>query len=114
MSTPIEQLIEKDLETFLSVLSEKKELTSENVVELSAYIAANFMRIIYTKQKSISKEEINGVIGIISNLLNDWFQGEITNDEYQEISKKSLSLLQDTGFDEKSQLFFRNLLADNK
>jgi len=113
MSTPIEILIEKDLETFLSILSEKKQLTNERVVELSAYIAANFMRIIFTKQKSISKEEINGVIGIISNLLHNWFGEDLTWSDYENISKQSLNLLQDVGFEEKSQLFFRNLTATN-
>lgn len=109
MSTPIEQLIEKDLETFLSILSEKNQLNTETLIELSAYVAANFMRIIYTKQKEISKQEINGVLGIISNLLNEWFQNELTISDYEEISKKSLSLIQDTGFDEKSQHYFRQL-----
>lgn len=114
MSTSIEQLIEKDLETFIAHLSQNNQLTVEKVVELSAYIAANFMRIIYAKQKSISEIEINGVIGIISNLLNMWFKDDITHTDYEEISKKSLSFLQDTDFDKKSQLFFRNLLAEKK
>lgn len=111
MSTPIEILIEKDLETFIPYLSKKNQLNTDTLIELSSHIAANFMRLIYTKQKSIAKEEINGVIGIISNLLNDWFENQLTKEDYISIQKKSLDLLKDTGFDEKQQIYFRNLIS---
>lgn len=107
---PIEQLIAKDLDTFVMALQEKKRLTIDEVCTLSSYIAANFMRIIYAKQKSISTAEINGVLGIISNWLNESFENQFTEEDFMTISKQSLELLKDISFDQKSKNYFSQLI----
>ena len=110
MSQSIEVLIKKDMEIFVSMLAEREELNSESIITLSAHIAAQFMRIIYTKQKTIAIEEVNGVLGIISNILHEWFEDQITTEDYEKISKRSLDFLKDTDFDEKSRIYFSNLV----
>lgn len=106
----IEKMITDDLHHFLQVLEEKNKLQVEQVIELASYIAANFMRIIYTKQKNIQTEEINGVLGIVSNVLHSIFGDAFTQSDYQQIAQKSLDHLKDVGFDDRSQDYFRQLL----
>lgn len=111
MSVSIEQMIDEDLHLFLSHLERKNKMNVESVVELASYISANMMRLIYTKQKSISKDEINGVIGTMSNCLYSIFKDNITQEDYKKIATTALSLLKNTAFDEQSQLYFRSLVV---
>lgn len=109
--TNIEDLIAKDLDTFITALQNNNRLTVEEVCTLSAFIAANFMKIIYAKQKSISATEINGVLGIISNILNQWFDNQFSEEDFLSISEKSLQLLQNTSFEQDSKKYFSNIVA---
>lgn len=111
-SIPIEQMIREDLHYFLAHLERKKRMDVEHVIELSSYIATNFMRLIYTKQKEISTEEINGVIGITSSILHEIFGDEITNKDYKKMADNTLLFLKNTDFDNKSQSYFRELSLD--
>lgn len=106
---PIEQLIKKDLELFLYHKSQSK-ITVEDVIEIGAYVAANFLRIIFTKNKELKPEEINGVFGIVSNVYNELFENQLTQTDYKELSSKALKLLKDTDFEQNSKRFFAQII----
>jgi len=106
----IETLIRTDLETFLNFKNHQGNLTIESASEIASYVGANFLRIIFSKNKELKKEELNGVFGIISNVYNDLFEGQFSQSDFENISKKALDLLSDTNFDQNSKIFFLNLI----
>ena len=110
----IEDLIALDLQTFLNLKTKNETISINDALEIASYVSANFMRVIYSKNKSIEKHEINGVFGIVTNFYNSYFEGQITEDEFQEMAKKSLQLLQNTAFDEMSKTFFNNIISNSK
>lgn len=112
MTKPIEELIPLDLTTFLELKSKNAGINSEAAIEIGAYVAANFMRIIYTKNKTITKEEINGVFGIVSNFYHEFFEGQLLKEDYVTMSEKAMKLLNDTGFDENSKRFFQQIIDE--
>lgn len=107
--TPIEHLIKKDLELFLYHKSQTK-LTQEDAINIGAYVAANFLRIIFSKNKELQPEEINGVFGIVSNVYHDLFENQFTQSDYEKISNHALDLLKDTEFEQKSKMFFAEIM----
>lgn len=109
----IEDLIALDLQTFLNLKTKNETISIDDALEIGAFIAANFMRIIYTKNKKIKQVEINGVIGIVSNLFNTYFNDQITDKDFQDMSQKSLQLLQNTDFDQVSKDFFNNIITSS-
>lgn len=115
-SQNIEDLIALDLQTFLNLKTKNEVISIEDALDIASYVSANFMRIIFTKNKSIEKNEINGVFGIVSNFYNIHFEGQITEKEFQDMSQKALELLQNTAFDEMSKSFFQKIIseAENK
>lgn len=112
-STPIEILIKKDLELFLYHKS-LETLTTEDAVEIGAYVGANFLRIIFTKNKELKPEELNGVFGIISNVYNDLFEEQFTQNDYKKLSNRALELLKDTRFEQNSKVFFWKNIGKQK
>lgn len=108
-ATPIETLIKNDLELFLYHKSQSK-LTVEDAVEIGAYVGANFLKIIFTKNKELKPEELNGVFGIISNVYNDLFKEQFTQNDYQQLTLKASELLKDTDFEQNSKVFFGKIL----
>lgn len=109
-STNIAQLIQNDLETLLYYKSKKEEISVEIAIEIAAYVAAKFLRIIFAKNKEIKPEELNGVFGIISNVYSDIFQNQLLKTDFELISKTALELLQDTDFDSNSSNFFKSII----
>lgn len=109
-TTNIEQLIKEDLETFLHYKSLQHEISVNDAVEIAAYVGANFLRVIFAKNKDVTPEELNGVFGIISNVYRDLFDGQLTKEDYKKISLLAFELLKDTDFDSKSRLFFSNII----
>lgn len=109
-SSNIEHLIHKDLETLLYYKSLKSEISVNIAVEIAAYVAANFLRIIFAKNKEIKPEELKGVFGIISNVYNDIFKDQLEKADYEKISEMALTFLQDTDFDNNSKVFFKNII----
>jgi len=107
--TPIEQLIKKDLEFFLYHKSQTK-LTLEDAINIGAYVAANFLRIIFSKNKELQSEEINGVFGIISNVYQDLFKNQFTQSDYERLSSQALDLLKNTEFEQNSKIFFAEIM----
>ncbi|UUV21648.1 hypothetical protein MG290_13215 [Flavobacterium sp. CBA20B-1] len=106
----IAQLIQKDLETLLYYKSKKDKISVNNAIEIASYVAANFLRIIFAKNKEIKPEELNGVFGIISNIYNDIFQNQLQPADYEMISTKALELLNDTDFDQNCKAFFKSII----
>ena len=109
-SSNIENLIQKDLETLLYHKSLKGEISVNIAVEIAAYVAANFLRIIFAKNKEIKPEELKGVFGIISNVYNDIFKDQLEKEDYEKISSKALNLLKDTDFDNNCKVFFNSII----
>lgn len=111
----IEDLIPLDLQTFLNLKAANNSTISiDDALEIAAFVAANFMRIIYAKNKKIEKHEINGIFKIVTDFYTIHFDGQITEVEFQEMAKKSLQLLQNTAFDEISKTFFTNIISESK
>lgn len=110
-TTSIETLIKNDLELFLYHKSLSK-LTIEDAVEIGAYVGANFLRIIFTKNKELKPEELNGVFGIISNVYNDLFDKQFTQNDYEQLALKTSDLLKDTHFEQNSKVFFGKILGN--
>lgn len=110
----IEDLIAIDLQTFLSLKTKNDTISIEDALDIAAYVSANFMRLIFTKNKKIEKNEINGVFGIVSNFYNTYFEGQISKKDFENMSKKSLQLLQNTAFDEMSKTFFQQIISEAK
>ncbi|WLD22687.1 hypothetical protein NU10_08050 [Flavobacterium dauae] len=106
-SSNIEQLIRTDLETLLYHKSLKNEISVTSAIEIAAYVAAKFLRIIYTKNKEIKTEELNGIFGIISNIYNELFSNQLKIDDFKKISSLALDLLKDTNFDVNCKAFFK-------
>ncbi|MBA5793262.1 hypothetical protein H1R17_08100 [Flavobacterium sp. xlx-214] len=111
-SKNIENLIKTDLETFLHYKSLKGKVTVNDAIEIAAYVAANFFRVIFAKNKELKPEELNGVFGIISNVYNDLFENQITKNDYKKISTLTFELLKNTDFDQLSTSFFKNLIQN--
>lgn len=111
-TTDIKELIKNDLETFLYHKSLKENITINNASEIASYVGANFLRIIYAKNKEITKEELNGVFGIISNVYKDLFGDQITTSDFQSIVTNTMELIKDTNFDENSRNFFSNIIQN--
>lgn len=109
-STNIESLIRKDLETLLHHKSLKDEISVNNAIEIAAYVAANFLRIIFARNKEIKPEELNGVFGIISNIYKDLFNNELQQTDYEKISSMALDFLKDTDFDNNCKIFFKSII----
>ena len=109
-SSNIEHLIQKDLETLLYYKSLKSKISVNIAVEIAAYVAANFLRIIFAKNKEIKPEELKGVFGIISNVYNDIFKDQLEKADYEKISEMALTFLQDTDFDNNSKVFFKSII----
>lgn len=109
-SINIEHLIKKDLETLLYHQNLKGKISVNNAVEIAAYVAANFLRIIFAKNKEIKPEELNGVFGIISNIYNDIFKDQFQSSDYENISSMALDFLKDTDFDSNCKRFFKNII----
>jgi len=109
-SKNIENLIRKDLDTLLYHKSLQEEISTKIAIEIAAYVAANFLRIIFAKNKEIKPEELNGVFGIISNFYNEIFNNQLEKDDYKNISEMALNLLNDTDFDNKCKTFFNNII----
>lgn len=112
-TTNIESLIKNDLETFLHYKSLKGNLSINDATEIASYVAANFLRIIFAKNKELKKEEFNGVFGIISNIYNDLFSDQFTNEDYKNMVDISLKLLNDTNFDNNSKIFFSSIIKNS-
>lgn len=110
----IEDLITLDLQTFIQLKMENDTISIDDVLEISAYVSANFMRIIYTKNKKIESAEVNGIFGIVSNFFNTYFEGQITEEEFKNMTIKSSQLLQNTDFDEMSKAFFSKITNSQK
>lgn len=109
-STAIETLIKNDLETFLYYKSLQNEVSVNDAIEIAAYVGANFLRVIFAKNKDLKPEELNGVFGIISNVYHDLFGSQFGKEDYERISRLALELLKDTGFDSKSRSFFTTII----
>lgn len=109
-SSNIEQLIRIDLETLLYHKRLKNEISITNAIEIAAYVAAKFLRIIYAKNKQITTEELNGVFGIISNIYNELFSNQLEIVDFEKISSLALDLLKDTAFDKNCETFFKDIL----
>ena len=109
-SSNIEHLIQKDLETLLYYKSLKSEISVNIAVEIAAYVAANFLRIIFAKNKEIKPEELKGVFGIISNVYNDIFKDQLEKADYEKISEMALTFLQDTDFDNNRKVFIKSII----
>ena len=107
----IETLLPHDLETFLYLKSKgNKTLTITDALTIGAYVAANYLRMIYMKNKTVTPEEINGVFGLVSNFYNLYFENQLQESDFLQMSKQSLELMQDTEFDQKSKAFFQNIV----
>ena len=113
-SQNIEDLIALDLQTFLNLNAKNNNISIDDALEIAAYVSANFMRIIYAKNKSIEKHEINGIFGIVSNFYNSFFDGQITEEEFKDMANKSTQLLQNTSFDEMSKAFFNKIITESE
>jgi len=109
-STAIENLIKKDLETFLHYKSLQNEISVNDAIEIAAYVGANFLRVIFAKNKDLKPEELNGVFGIISNVYKDLFDNQFQKGDYEKISLLAFELLKDTDFDSKSRSFFTSII----
>lgn len=109
-STAIENLIKKDLETFLHYKSLQNEISVNDAIEIAAYVGANFLRVIFAKNKDLKPEELNGVFGIISNVYKDLFDNQFQKEDYEKISLLAFELLKDTDFDSKSRSFFTSII----
>lgn len=110
----IEDLITLDLQTFINLKMKNDTISIDDVLEISAYVAANFMRIIFTRNKQIEDQEINGIFGIISNFFNSYFEGQISETDFKIMTEKSSQLLQNTNFDEMSKAFFNQIIDQEK
>lgn len=104
----IEVLIHNDLDRLLQTKSKQGELTVNKAIEVAAYVAAKYLRIIFTSKKEIKPDELNGVFGIISNFYNEIFDNELQKTDYEKISSFALNLLQNTDFDTKCKEYFNN------
>jgi len=109
-SSNIEQLIRIDLEALLNHKHLKSEISIANAIEIAAYVAAKFLRIIYAKNKEIKTEELNGVFGIISNIYNELFSNQLEIADFEKISFLALDLLKDTDFDKNCEAFYKEIL----
>ncbi len=109
----IEYLINLDLQTFLELKNKKGSINVEDALEIAAYVGANYLRIIFNKNKEVKKEEVNGVLGIISNCYHHLFEGQLEQQDYITISEKIKTLLSDTNFDQRSKDFFLEITKEN-
>lgn len=102
----IEKLIYDDLGYLLKKKSKNGELTISIVIEVASYVAAKYLRIIYSKNKEVKPDELNGIFGIISNFYKASFDDHLHADDYKKISSLALNLLTDTNFDNNCKNFF--------
>ncbi len=112
-SKPIEEVLSEDLTTFLQLKEKDGHINSADALEIGAYVAANYLRMIYTRNKSVTEAELNGVFGLISNFYNVYFENQLTHYDYEQLSKKALELLRDTDFDKNSRAFFQDIVAQS-
>lgn len=113
-SKPIEELLPEDLKTFLQLKEKNGHINSADALEIGAYVAANYLRLIYSRNKSVTETELNGVFGLISNFYNTYFENQLNREDYEQMSKKAFALLQDTGFDENSRAFFQDIVSQSE
>lgn len=109
-SSNIENLIQKDLDTLLYHKSLKGEISVNIAIEIAAYVAAKFLRIIFAKNKEILPQELNGIFGIISNIYKVIFNDQLELSDYQKISTMALYFLKDADFDSNCKNFFNNII----
>jgi len=103
----IENFIEKDIHFLLKKSSKKNEISINKIIEIGSFTAAKYLRIIFAKNKEIKQEELKGVIGLVSNTLNTIFGKDILIEDYQNLAKYVLDLLNDTEFDKNCEDYFK-------
>lgn len=109
--TNFDQQIRQDLDTFLSLKS-KKSLRITDVIDIGAFVGANFLRMLYHTQKNVDDSQLNSIFGVISNHYYDLFGNQLTKADYQQLANKALKELQDTNFEENMRDFFAKIVLE--
>lgn len=110
-TTNFDEQIRTDLDTFLSLKS-KISLQTDDVINIGAFVGANFLRILYREQKNVDNKQINSIFGIISNHYHNLFGDQLTNENYQQLADKALKELQDVNFEQNMHDFFSKIVEE--
>lgn len=106
-----DEQIKTDLDTFLALKS-KTSLQTDDVINIGAFVGANFLRMLFSQQKNVDNHQINAIFGVISNHYNALFENQLTSQDYKKIADKALTELQDTSFEQNMRQFFNQIVEE--
>jgi hypothetical protein len=95
----IQELINNQMNHFVKKLSDKNELNTENVLDVSAHTASYLIRTRHINNNGITNEEIEGVLYNISVFLSEGFKDQIFIEDLTAMKNKTLELLKNPSFD---------------
>ncbi len=106
-----DEQIRADLDTFLTLKS-KTSLQTDDVINIGAFVGANFLRMLFTQQKNVDNHQINAIFGVISNHYHTLFENQLDQQDYKKIADKALAELQDTSFEQNMRQFFNQIVEE--
>ncbi|HLV47067.1 MAG TPA: hypothetical protein VKY32_08525 [Flavobacterium sp.] len=106
-----DEQIREDLDMFLSLKS-KTSLQIDDIIQIGAFVGANFLRMLFSQQKDVSNQQLNSIFGVISNHYHDLFGDQLQENDYHQLSDKALKELQDVNFEQNMHDYFDKIVQE--
>lgn len=95
------------MDHFIGKMISKKQISVEEVLEVSSRTCAYLIRNRHINNQGISEDEINGVMESIAQYLNTNFKNQFLKEDFLELRNHTLELLKNPQFDEEIQEYFK-------
>lgn len=103
----IQELINNQMDHFIGKMISKKQISVDEVLEVSSHTCAYLIRNRHINNQGISEEEINGVMESIADYLNHNFKNQFLEEDFVELRNNTLELLKKPTFDQDIQEYFK-------
>lgn len=82
------------------------QILYDKVIEIACWTGAYVIRQRHIQTKNVPQDEIQLVLGTIGNFCKENFGDDFTREDFEQVSTKTLELLQSPGFDTDARDFF--------
>src|SRR5690606_8215412 len=106
-----DEQIREDLDMFLSLKS-KTSLQIDDIIQIGAFVGANFLRMLFSQQKDVNDQQLNRIFGVISNHYHDLFDDQLSEKDYSQLPQKALAELQDVNFEQNMHDYFNKIVQE--
>src|SRR5690606_9363528 len=104
----VQQMSYNQINHFLNKSSDKNgQISYATVIEIASWTGAYIIRQRHIQNGNISEEEIQLVLGNIGNFCKESFGDDFTQEDFDSVKSKTLTLLQNPTFDADSTEYFK-------